>query len=255
MKLLAKMWRDERLKVYIFFFLMAFFAVAQVFFWPTISKLLPAVEARIPEPFKGIFSGMVSQGFVYFIITQQFMKLIGFFGSFFAVLLAANAMIKEIENGTMELLMAQPVSRTRVFIEKYSFGALAIAFVVIVGGILASPAAGLVNEELDFWNTLLASIIGFLVLLLLYSFLFTISLFLEDQMQTISLGLGLSLLMSVLVLFKETKWLSIYNWLDPDFLLPVMKQGIMPWSTCLFLLLLSLSVAGIGLVKFRKMNI
>lgn len=255
MKLLTKMWHDERLKFIIFFILMLVISVAQILFWPTIQKLVPAFVENIPEPFKGLFGGMATQGFTYFVITQQFMKAVGFFGAFFTVILATSGLVKEIENRTMGLLLAQPISRTRVFLEKYLFGLMILAVTIIVSTILISPAAGIINESLDFWNTLLASVLGFLVLALLYSVMFTASLFLEDQMQAISLGLGFSFLMSLLVLFDQTKSFSIFAWLDPDVMLPILLNGSMPWGTCLIIIALSVVTAGIGLRKFERMNL
>lgn len=255
MILLPKLWRDERLKAIIFFTFLCLGAFLQVFFWPMISEMLPAMQKNIPEPFKGMFEGMASQGYIYYVITQHFMKILGFFGSFFAILLAASAMARELENRTMELLLAQPVTRRRVYLEKFGFAAIILAATVVVSTLLLSPASAMVEENIDLWNAFLASLIGFLVLMLIFSVVLTVSLYLEDQMQTISLGLGLSILMSLLLVTDATKRFSLYQWLDSDFLLPVLKDGQMPWLSCAILLLLTVAVGWLGLRRFSAMNI
>jgi ABC-type transport system involved in multi-copper enzyme maturation permease subunit len=255
MILLKKMWHDERFKFTVFSLFMFIGSALQVLLWPTFSKLLPAMTENIPEPFRGMFSEMASQGFAYFIITQQFLKLIGLFGSFFVALLAASALVRELENRTMGLLLAQPIKRERVFFEKYLFGALLLFLVVVASTVILSPAAQIINEDLDFWNSMLAAITGYWVLLFLYSLTFTVSLYLEDQMQTITFSIGVAIAMSLLVIFQETKYLSIYYLLDGDVLLPVLNNGVVPWLQWSLMIALTIVALVPGIMKFRKMNL
>ena len=44
-------------------------------------------------------------------------------GTFLAILLATSAISRELEAGTLELLLAQPVSRDRVLLSKFLFNA------------------------------------------------------------------------------------------------------------------------------------
>jgi ABC-type Mn2+/Zn2+ transport system permease subunit len=142
-----------------------------------------------------------------------------------------------------------------VFFEKYLFGALLLFLVVVASTVILSPAAQIINEDLDFWNSMLAAITGYWVLLFLYSLTFTVSLYLEDQMQTITFSIGVAIAMSLLVIFQETKYLSIYYLLDGDVLLPVLNNGVVPWLQWSLMIALTIVALVPGIMKFRKMNL
>lgn len=237
MLLFEKLLKEERTKIISFTLLMVAISVAQVLLWPTFTKMIPALKEMVPSAFSWIVDGFVDDGFVYFLITQQMIKNVGMFGGFLAILLGASAISKELENGTMVHLLAQPISRTRVILEKYIFNALALSFPVIFSTVLVSPIAPMINENLDLLYMFYSGVFSYLIVLNIFSLVFLAGIFLDEQIKTISIGLGFTITMMILSIFKETSFLSVYGWMDPKILKPLIKAGIFPWNKLWYLLL------------------
>lgn len=255
MKLLAKEIREERVKLVVFTLLMSGIAIAQVLFWPTINRMLPALVDKIPQVLRGFVDSFIAEGFSYFLITQQFIKNIGMFGGFFAVLIAASAIAREMESGTMEFLLAQPISRTRVLTEKYFYNLGFLAIPVLVSTMANFPMALTINESIDPWYLFLSAVYGFLVLAIVYSFTFCIGVFIDNQMHVISGGLILVFVMGILVFFDATKFLSLYAWLDRDYLSPVLTTGSIPGHMIAVFIVINAILYGIALYRFRKISV
>lgn len=228
MKLFSKLLRDEWVKLLAFFVFMGAVAVAQAVLWPKIRVMLPSILELVPQKLKWVIGGMQTEGFVYFIITQQMMKNIGMFGSALAVILGASAVAKEMEGGTMELLLAQPISRKRVLLEKYLFN-LGVLFVpVVVSTLLTYPAALIIGESISLTGLLIAGIYGFFIVAVVYSFTFFLGVLIDTQMQVVVAGLGFCLIMFILTAFKETSFLSLYEYMGLDDVRPIFALGSVP---------------------------
>jgi ABC-type transport system involved in multi-copper enzyme maturation permease subunit len=228
MKLFSKMLRDEWVKLVAFFIFMSAVAVAQTVLWPKIRIMLPSILELVPQKFKWMIGGMQTEGFVYFTITQQMMKNIGMFGSALAVILGASAVSKEIEAGTMELLLAQPISRKRVLLEKYLFN-LGILFIpVVISTLLTYPAALIIGESISLTGLLITGLYGFFIVAVVYSFSFFLGVMIDTQMQVIVAGLGFCLVMFILTVFKSTSFLSLYGYMDLDIMRQIFALGSIP---------------------------
>ena len=255
MILLPKILKEERTKIIIFTVLMVAISIAQVLLWPTFTKMIPALKEMVPKTFSWIVDGLVDDGFVYFLITQQMIKNVGMFGGFLAILLGASAISRELENGTMAHLLAQPISRNRVVLEKYFLGAAALFLPVMLSTVLAAPLAPVIKEKLDILYMAYSGIFSYLVVLNIFSFVFLVGVFVDEQIKTISTGLGFTLVMMLLSIFKETSYLSIYGFMDPEILKPLMRAGIFPMEHALISLALSLACLAASWLGFRRANI
>lgn len=255
MKLIYKELREERVKLLVFTLLMSGIATAQVLFWPTIRKILPAVIDSIPDILRGFVGSFIAEGFSYFLITQQFMKNIGMFGGFFAVLIAASAIAREMENGTMEFLLAQPISRARVLTEKYLLNLVFLAVPVLISTMANYPMSLVVNESINPGHLFLAGIYAYFVLAIVYSFTFCVGVFIDNQMHVISGGLILVFVMGILVFFDATKFLSLYAWLDREYLGIVLSSGAVPWHMFGVFVVINAALFGVAFYRFRGINI
>lgn len=222
------MLRDEWVKLLAFLVFMAAVAVVQTVFWPKLRVMLPSILEIVPKQFKWLIGGMQQEGFVYFTITQQMMKNIGLFGSALAVILGASAVAKEVEAGTMELLLAQPISRKRVLLEKYLFNLGVLALPVLVSTLLTYPAALIIGESISLTGLLIAGLYGLCIIAVIYSFTFFLGVLIDTQMQVIVAGLGFCLTMFILTVFKSTSFLSLYGYMDLDILRPVFTSHAVP---------------------------
>jgi ABC-2 type transport system permease protein len=169
--------------------------------------------------------------------------------------LGASAISREREAGTLEFLMAHPISRTQVLVEKYLFNLAALALPVILSTMLTWPAALFYNEVINPWYLLLSAVYALLVMAILYSIAFCIGVFIDDQMKTISFGIGIGLLMFALSVFRETRNFSIFGYFETDYMVPILTAGYVPFARMTGFALVCFILFAVSFWKFRKLNI
>ena len=255
MRMFRKLIRDEWVKVLSFTVLMSAISIVQVVFWPNIEKVMPAIADAMPDIFKGMFGGIATEGFYFYIITQQLMKSIGIFGTGLAIMLGASAVARELESGTMELLLAQPISRTRVLVEKFFFNGIMLLIPFVLSTMLIWPTAPLIGESIDATALLVGSLYTYSVLLVVYAFTFMLGTMIDEQMKVMSISLGACIVMMLLFIFEETAPFSLFHYLDIDVLRPIFTVGRIPWRMGLVFLALSGGLFGVAWFRFRKRTI
>jgi ABC-2 type transport system permease protein len=202
-----------------------------------------------------MIGGLQSEGFIFFVMTQQFMKNLGIFGSALAVLLGASPVAKEMEAGTMEFLLAQPISRTRVLVEKYLFNLVLLAIPLLLSTLLVYPAARAIGAHIGLSALLVAGLYSFCLLAVVYTFVFLLGVLIDTQMHVILGGIALCLVMTVLVIFADTRPLSLFGYLDMDALRPIFSGLYVPVGTALVFVLLSALMFATSVVLFRRKTI
>ena len=255
MRLFSKMLRDEWVKLLAFLVFMAAVSVVQTVFWPQIKVVLPSILEIVPKQFKWLIGGMQREGFIYFTITQQMMKNIGIFGSALAIILGASAIAREIEAGTMELLLAQPISRRRILAEKYLFNLSVLAIPIMVSTLLAYPADLMIGESISLASLLIAGLYGFSIIAVVYSFTFFLGILIDTQMQVIVAGLALCLIMTVLGVFNTTSFLSLYAYMNLDVLRLIFASSQVPLFKILVFILLCAALFTASWWRFSKKTI
>jgi len=253
--MLGKLIRDEWIKILAFTILMSAVSIVQVLFWPKIKVMVPLVLEQLPDFLQGMVGGIATEGFIFYIITQQLIKNGVIFGTGLAILLGASAISRETEAGTLELLLSRPVSRSRILVEKFVFNAVALSIPVIFSTMIAWPAAMLVNEAIDPLALLIAAIYCYLVLLVIFAFTFMIGVVLDEQMKVLSTSLALCIVMMLLVIFEETMYFSLYGYIYPDVLRPIFVAGRVPYLLAFAMALISASFLVLSYLLFRKKTI
>ncbi len=126
-------------------------AVGMVAFFPSLQDLdLESFLSALPEPIQRMVGDTaalsVVEGFLKFKLFDSWLPMLL---SFFAILQGATAIAGEEDQGTLDVLMAQPIERWRVVLHK--FAALAVAAVgvcaLIAVGLLAGNRAAHVEAD------------------------------------------------------------------------------------------------------------
>lgn len=148
--------RDSRWQVFWYGAGLASLAAVVIVIYPSYRAQLQNFE--LPEAFKAFFGGVGEYGSPQgFVSAEFFSSWIPALLAIFAIMQGTSALAGEEANGTMELLLAQPVSRRRLVLEKLA------AFVVSTGAILGLTCIGwvlsipFVDIDLSLGRTLLAT--------------------------------------------------------------------------------------------------
>lgn len=147
--------RDLRWQVLWYGAGLALLAALVVFIYPSYSEQLQNFE--IPEALKGFLGDAgytTPEGF----LSAEFFSFAPAVLIIFAIMSATNALGGEEANGTLELLLAQPVSRVRVMIEKMASLVLAtvgILLITMAGWLVSVPV---IELDISYADLLLATI-------------------------------------------------------------------------------------------------
>lgn len=137
--ILSKLLRDLRWQVFWYGLGLVLMAALIVYIYPSYSDQLAAFE--IPEALRALI-GEVDFGTPKGFLAAEFFSWIPIILAVFAITSGTAAIGGEESNGTLDLLLAQPVSRRRVAIEKLAgllIASTAIVLIAYIGWLISVP--------------------------------------------------------------------------------------------------------------------
>ena len=121
--------------------------VPAVLYWPVFEENVAFAKNLVPFLKGKDVLGMVEvTGFTGYVIAQHFFKGGLFGGVLAAVLFSMNAVAGEARRGTLEIWLAQPVSRRRLLLERWLQGALALVAPVLLSSLTIPWLATFVDD-------------------------------------------------------------------------------------------------------------
>ena len=115
---------------------------------------------------------------------------------------ASAAIAGEIDKGTIELLLAQPISRLKIFFAKYVSGLAIIAAFILVSNFSVVPFALLHNVDFQLQNYLTISILGFLFAFAIYGICIMLSSLSSSRGRPMAITGGILIIMYALNVFS-----------------------------------------------------
>ncbi len=127
----------------------------------------------------------------------------------------------EIEKGTIETILAQPLSRLKIYFSKYFAGIISLIIFVVVSIYAIIPLAYLHDIDYKIKNWTTSAVLGFLLVLAIFSFsMLATAVFSEKSKANFTVG-GILMLMYVVEIianFKESladlKYISFFYYFD-----------------------------------------
>lgn len=172
---------------------------------------------------------------------------------------AASSIAQEVENGTIELALAEPISRFKIYLSKLTAGVIASTLFVIVSVLAIVPLANAYHIDFSSKSFVVLALVG---LLMAYAFLGVAMLFsamTSDKGRALFLTVGLFLAMYILNIvslikpsIENLKYFSMFHYFNYDGLL--LDQKIDPYSIIVFLGIFVLT-SGMGMIWFNKRDI
>ena len=171
-------WRSALLRGSGLFVVLALALLAAIVYFPTFAENIEHFKKIALIPALKRVVGDIEEGGVWaYVAGQQFFKGCNTMGIAAAVLFACGAVAGESHRGTMEIWLGRPVHRTRLLLERWLSGALAVCVPVFASSLLVNPMLTLSDVEARFSTSLLllSSTHQSLLLLAVYSLTFLYS--------------------------------------------------------------------------------
>lgn len=172
---------------------------------------------------------------------------------------AGSAIAGEIEAGTIELLLAQPISRLRIFFSKYLSGLFIITVFIAISNASVIAFARLYNVSFHWQNFLTISILGFLFAFAVFGICFMLSAISSSKGRPAALTGGLLIIMYAINIFstfqeslKNLKYASFFHYYDQNSAL--LNNHIPALSIAVFLAV-GIICTIVGAIAFVKRDI
>ncbi|HVS19081.1 MAG TPA: ABC transporter permease subunit [Planctomycetota bacterium] len=122
--------------------------VPAVLYWPEFELHVGKLKSMTPLPVLKQLVGRLESGGVFaYVAGQHFFKGCNVLGAVAAVLFAMGAVAGEAHRGTLEILLARPVSRVRLIAERWLMGALALCLPVVLTTLTIPPLLAAIDID------------------------------------------------------------------------------------------------------------
>jgi len=224
--------------------------------WPAFAENIATLRnMAAPIPVLGdVFDSVEETGVLGYTLAQHFFKGCNTLGTAAAVLFAAPAVAGEAHRGTLELWLARPFSRTRLLLERYGAGALALIAPVFLSTLTIPYLAERVDELEPYAPYLLCAVHQSVFLLAIYSLTFLCSA-LGSNPTKISLAILFvtTFEFAIYMIKVWTHW-SLFRLSDLQTMIAIADDRRLDWSLAAWLLGASALFLAASLVVFRRRN-
>lgn len=194
-----------------------------------------------------------------FISTEQFSFVWPIMLIFMVVGFAGSAFSGEIEKGTIEILLSQPISRIKLFFGRYLAGLVMLITFVFFSIFSAIPLCKIYDLSISTDRLVSMSILGFMFGLAIYSISMFLSAIFSDKGKVFFISGGLLVLMYVINIIasikdslSDLKYASFFYYFNPSKAL--IHNQIDHWSYLIFIGL-ALVLTIVGAIWFSKRDI
>jgi ABC-2 type transport system permease protein len=224
-----------------------------ILYWPNLGQSLGSLRALAPmEMLRDMIDVMEQSGIAAYVHLQHFFKGCHALGGLVAVLFAAFAIAGEAWRGTLEILLARPLSRRKILLERWSFGALALVLPVFATTATIPALLARVGESMAFGPLMLGALHESLFLLAIYSATFLASCLSDKPLAILFVALVVSLFeFSIYMIKVMTHW-SVFRLADVWVFDRITKTGSLQASLWIPMLAFSAVCLVLSLAAFER---
>jgi ABC-type transport system involved in multi-copper enzyme maturation permease subunit len=245
--------RNALIATALYFVVLELMLVPAILYWPRFSEHIPAIRGLMPLPFAQKLMDVIDQaGVEPYVILQQYFKACNILGAAAAVLFAVSSVAGEAHRGTLEIVLARPLSRRHVLFERWAAGALQVSVPVFLTSATIPWLLSLVDESMSMRTLMLCSAHESLFLLALFSLTFFFSAVGRNPVRIAVGVLFLSIFeFSIYVIERVTHW-SLFRLADVEVFLAIDRRGALDPKLVLPLAGISLAFLVASLFAFER---
>ncbi|MBI5432388.1 MAG: ABC transporter permease subunit [Planctomycetes bacterium] len=227
--------------------------VPAILFWPRFEDKLEVLSSLAPiQVLKDQLSYIEQTGVAGYVLAQHFFKVCSSLGVLAAALLAAPAVAGHAMRGTLELVLARPISRPRMLLERWLLGAFALCAPVFLTTLTIPPLVERVGESLDQVPLALCALHQTLFLLAIYSLGFLGSCLSRNPWLVAGAVLFGGLLQFALYMVETATQWSLFRLSDVPTYIDVYQRGALDPKLWIPMAATSLISLGLSLVAFAR---
>ncbi|MCA9002029.1 MAG: ABC transporter permease [Planctomycetes bacterium] len=229
---------------------------AAIHWWPAFAENMGAMKALAsPLPILKDQINLVDKlGAPAYVAGQHYFKACNILGSTAAVLFAANAIAGEAHRGTFEVWLARPVSRLRLYTERFVMGWLAVAIPVFLTSLTVPALLETVGTSMKSSDLLRCSLYQSVFLGAIFSVTYVFSALGEQPLKIAFLLLFFCIAEFAIYMVKTITHSSIYRWADIQTFSEIIGRNTMPMDRVWILVAVQVVAFVAGFAIFRRRN-
>jgi ABC-2 type transport system permease protein len=231
--------------------------------YPSYSQMVGDLFLNLPiaKSFMGPFAGeLISRSLVDAFFTLEFFSWFGLMLSLYPLMDAGSAIAGELEHRTLDVLLAQPISRSCVLLEKFLAIAIHMAVICLASFLILWAALAVwvsASPSIREYALVFISLYGLLLVITAFGFL--CSVLLPSTQMVVAVGFGSVLLSFIfhkgLSAFEQTQWLARltpFYYADPT---KILLRGTLDWADSLVLFGTGGTLLMLSLILFERKDI
>lgn len=247
--------RDEAVKSLVFLVLMTGALALAVFYYPTYAENRGLVARLVPIFVKGMIADMLKDEYIGYFVFQHYVKGLLFLSAAAAIFIGMGAVSKEVETGTIQVLLAKPVGRTSVLLRKAAALAIALVFPIVASSFLGVALSRAVGETVPLAATILASVHASLFATALLSVTLLSSVAFDEQIKAGGWAGVLVAAEIVLFLVDDMRRYSFFDLASYGSYRKIFVGGTYPWREASILAAVTVTALGAAVVIFRRKDV
>lgn len=231
--------------------------------YPSYSQMVGDLFVNLPiaKSFMGPFAGeLISTSLIDAFFTLEFFSWFGVMLSLYPLMDAGIAIAGEVEHRTLDVLLAQPISRSRVLLEKFLAISIHLAILCLASFLILWAALAVwVSESPSIREYGLVFLNLYGLLLVITAFGFFCSVLLPSTKAVVAVSFGSILLSFVfhrgLSAFDKTQWLarlSLFYYADPT---KILVRKSLDWADSMVLIVAGGGLLITSLILFERKDI
>ncbi len=197
------------------------------------------------------------RGFMSVIWGMWFVLLIGLY----IALAAVNSVSRDFEEGRMDILLSQPVSRRQYMLEKFSLVALVTMVLLVISGVVSVASVNAVGEleTISASAILLTTILSWPLFLVIIAFSVLMAVYLDNSKKALGITFlfvlvqyGIHLVGDMAEALEYVKPFSVISYWNHDSLL---HGEAVAWGDTVFLLVLAIAFVLSALYIFERRDV
>lgn len=221
----------------LFFIVLEVMLAVAVYWWPSFDQNQASVRGlaeRMPVLLEQLELMVTVQAYV---VGQHFFKGCNTLGVAACVLLAMGAIAGEAQRGTLELWLARPVTRRRLYTERYLLGMAAIWLPVLLSTATTNLLLSMVDTRLDLGSLMVCAVHQGLFLGVIYSITFLLSALDDRPLRVAFVMLFFGIFQFAIYMVQTITHYSVFRLADTQTFVTMMRHGLEPGTTGLLLAL------------------
>ncbi|MBT9131451.1 MAG: hypothetical protein DDT41_01757 [candidate division WS2 bacterium] len=260
MGILLKEWLESRWRFYIGLIVFSLFSLLNVVLYPWLKTLITPefistmelILEQMPFITPEQVQGAINLNWNAYLYGSWISKTLYQGMAIYLLFMAAPLLASEESRGTLEFLIAKPISSFSIITAKYSVSLIETIIVAIFSTLILYPASLYMREVFNFslfFGGLIQSIAG---IAFLFSVAFSISSLCKDQVKAIAFSALAYIALSLPSFLPKYHHLSIFRFMQG---INILNQEPILWGTIFLLLAASLILMLIANYIFEKKEI